>query len=113
MLLTMSEFKQCVKQDFGFDVSDENISDILNTIPNWNEPNINGGITNKIWAETGLYSRNPYMLKEIFKAINKYDNVLVTMGAGHYEEQRIVLEKAFGIPKYIHKFPKSKRIDME
>ena len=113
MPLTIEEFKKCVKNDFGFDVSDENISDILNMIPNWNEPNINGGITNKIWAETGLYSRNPYMLKEIFKAVNKHNNVLVTMGAGHYEEQRLVLEKAFGKPKYIHKFPKSKRIDME
>ncbi|MEE1029553.1 MAG: hypothetical protein UIC65_00850 [Alphaproteobacteria bacterium] len=60
-----------------------------------------------------MYSRNPYMLKEIFKAINKHDNVLVTMGAGHYEEQRLVLEKVFGIPKYIHKFITSKRIYME
>lgn len=113
MPLTMSEFKQCVKQDFGFDVSDENISDILNTIPNWNEPNINGGITNKIWAETGLYSRDPYMLKEIFNAVNKHDNVLVTTGAGHYEEMRLVLEKAFGVPKYTHEFPETKRLDME
>lgn len=113
MTFTTEEFKKCVKEDFGYIVSDENISDILENFENWNEPNINGYITNQIWADINFYSRNPYMLKEIFRAINQYNNVLVTMGAGHYEEQRLVLEKAFGAPKYIHKFPKTKSTEIK
>lgn len=112
MQLTIQEFKGCVEQDFGVVVSDKNVSDILAAIPNWREPNINGNITNKIWAEIGMISRNPYMLNNIFKVVNKYNTVLVTMGAGHYEVQRLVLEKAFGEPKYFYKFPKTKRFDM-
>ena len=112
MQLTIQEFKDCVEQDFGVIVSDENVSDILATIPNWRKPNINGHITNKTWDETGIVSRNPYMLDNIFKAVNKYNTVLVTMGAGHYEIQRLVLEKAFDEPKYIYKFPKTKPFDM-
>ncbi|MFQ6739826.1 MAG: hypothetical protein ACLRFJ_04140 [Alphaproteobacteria bacterium] len=113
MQLTIQEFKDCAQKDFGVIVSDKNISDILATIPNWRDPNINGHITNKIWAEMGMISRNPYMLDNIFKAVNKHNTVLVTMGAGHYEEQRLVLEKAFGEPKYVYKFPKTKRFDMQ
>jgi len=110
MTLTLLEFEQCCKDDFGCVVSDENVSDILDKLQNWAEPNIKGNITNKLWAEINVYSRTPYMLEKIFKAINKYNTVLVTMGAGHFEEQRLVLEKAFGQPFYIDKFPHSKQI---
>ena len=113
MQLTIQEFINCVKQDFGVIVSDENISDILATVKNWKEPNIHGHLTNKIWAEINIMSRNPYMLNNIFKAVNQHNTVLVTMGSGHYEEQRLALEKAFGEPKYIHNFPKTKRFDIE
>ena len=110
MTLTPLEFEQCCKDDFGCVVSDKNVSDILDKLQNWAEPNIKGNITNKLWAEINVYSRTPYMLEKIFKAINKYNTVLVTMGAGHLEEQRLVLEKAFGQPFYIDKFPHSKQI---
>ena len=110
--LTLREFKQCCEKDFGVVVSDENVSDVLNNFKNWNYPNMDGNVPNQIWAQIGLYSRNPNMINEIFKAINKHTNVLATMGAGHFEEQRLVLEKSFGEPEYIFKFPSSERIDI-
>jgi hypothetical protein len=112
MSLTADEFKKCCEMDFGCIVSDENLSDILNNFTNWDYPNLDGAMPNKIWAEIDLYSRDPYMINEIFKAINKYNTVLVTMGAGHYESQRLVFENAFGKPTYIHDFPPSERIDI-
>lgn len=112
MSITIEEFKDCVQKDFNIAVSDENISDILDNLGNWQRPNAKGNIVNKIQSEIDFYSRDPYMIENIFKAINEYNNVLVTMGSGHYETQRLVLEKVFGSPKYIYKFPRSERIDI-
>lgn len=112
MAMSINDFKECCEKYFGFVVSDNNISEILNNFTDWYEPKIEGHITNKIWAEIDLYSRDPYMINQIFKAINEHHTVLVTMGAGHYESQRLVFEKAFGKPKYIYSFPKSQRVDM-
>lgn len=109
--LTIKDFMQCCKDWLGVVVTDDNVSDVLESFENFDYPDMDRN-PNKIWAEIDLFSRDPNMIKEIFKAINKYNNVLVTMGTGHYESQRLVFEKAFGKPKYIYDFSKSQRIDM-
>lgn len=100
--LTPEQFKKSLEKNFVIDTSNGTISkipEIFNT-------------SNKTFAELYLRLRDPYMIKQIFKAVNKYKNVLVTMGAGHYECQRLVFENSFGKPKYIYTFPKSKRLDI-
>lgn len=49
------------------------------------------------------FGRNRFMLQNIAEALNRYDTVFVIFGAGHYEEQRLVLEDMMGKPEYITK----------
>ena len=109
--MNKQEFQKFFKKHFDFGVFDKNLSDILMENPDWNEPNISGNINNKAWSYINIYSRDIRMLKGIFNAINKYKCVLVTIGAGHFDNQRRVLEDAFGKPKFFYNFPRSIRQD--
>ena len=100
--LTIEQLKKSLEKNFAIDISDGTISKIPNIF----------NISNETYAKIYLQLRDPYMVKKIFKAVGKYENVLVTMGFGHYECQRLVFEKAFGFPKYLYNFPKSKRTDI-
>ena len=93
-----SEFKKYFLQNFGLEITDDNLSDMLAKHPNWNEPNKRGNLINKVQAEINLYSRDPYMIKCIFHAVNTHKCVLAAFGAGHFDDARRVLEHAFGTP---------------
>lgn len=97
-----SEFKKYFLQNFGMEITDDNISDILAKYPKWNEPNKKGNLINKLQADINLYSRDPYMIKCIFNAVNSHNCVLATFGAGHFDDARRVLENSFGTPKIIN-----------
>ena len=71
-----SEFKKYFLQNFGLEITDDNLSDMLAKHPNWNEPNKRGNLINKVQAEINLYSRDPYMIKCIFHAVNTHKCVL-------------------------------------
>lgn len=109
--MTASEFAEYCKQHLNVDITDENISNILSQHNSWNVPNKNGNAFNRALSYIGAYSRNPEMLKNIFNAVNKYQCVLVTFGAGHFDAQRRVLEQAFGVPQMIYDFPHTPRRD--
>ena len=94
-----SEFKKYFLQNFGLEITDDNLSDMLAKHPNWNEPNKRGNLINKVQADINLYSRDPYMIKCIFHAVNTHKCVLAAFGAGHFDDARRVLEHAFGTPK--------------
>ena len=96
------EFKKYFLQNFGLEITDDNISDMLIKHPNWNEPNKQGNLINKVHADINLYSRDPYMIKCIFHAVNTHKCVLAAFGAGHFDDARRVLEHAFGTPKITH-----------
>ena len=97
-----SEFKQYFFQNFDMEITDDNISDILAEHPNWNEPNKQGNLINKLQADINFHSRDPYMIKCIFNAVNTHNCVLATFGAGHFDDARRVLENSFGTPKIIN-----------
>ena len=80
-----SEFKKYFLQNFGMEITDDNISDILAKYPKWNEPNKRGSLINKLHADINLYSRDPHMIKCIFNAVNAHNCVLATFGAGHFD----------------------------
>lgn len=96
-----SEFKKYFLQNFDIEITDDNISDMLAEHPKWNEPNKQGNLINKLHADINLYSRDPYMIKCIFNAVNSHNCVLATFGAGHFDDARRVLEHSFGTPKII------------
>lgn len=96
-----SEFKKYFLQNFDIKITDDNISDMLAEHPKWNEPNKQGNLINKLHADINLYSRDPYMIKCIFNAVNSHNCVLATFGAGHFDDARRILEHSFGTPKII------------
>lgn len=102
--MNKTEFQKYFMKNFGFEVTDDNISDVLSEYPDWNEPNANGNLINTLWADINRFSRDPYMLNCIFDSVNKYNCVLATFGAGHFDDQRRVLEYAFGKPKFITEY---------
>jgi hypothetical protein len=47
------------------------------------------------------YERDIAVVSYVAELLNKYDNVMVVYGAGHYVQQELVLEKMLGSPKLI------------
>lgn len=99
--MNKEEFQKYFLEQFGFEITDGNISDIYTIHPEWHAPDKNGSLLNKIWADVGMISRDPYMIKCIFDAVNSHQCVLATFGAGHLNKQRRILEHAFGKPTFI------------
>ena len=109
--MNQAKFQAFFRKNFGFNVTDDNLSDLLKDNPEWNAPDKNGNIINKAWSYINMYSRDKKMVCEIFNAMNKYKCVMATIGAGHFDNQRRVLESSFGKPLLLYKFPKSSRRD--
>lgn len=84
---------------------DEKIStDILHKVLRAGPTGKDGGnIYNKMCAYLAKNGRDRFMLENIAIALNKYDTVFAIFGAGHYENQRLVLEDMMGKPEYITK----------
>jgi hypothetical protein len=100
-LMTQEEFQEYFLEQFGIEITDDNISDIYITHPEWHCPDNNGSLLNKMWSDIGMISRDPYMVKCIFDAVNSHDCVLATFGAGHLDKQIQILEQAFGKPTFV------------
>ncbi|MBQ3039722.1 MAG: hypothetical protein IJD41_04160, partial [Alphaproteobacteria bacterium] len=99
--MTREEFQEYFLEQFGIEITDDNISDIYITHPEWHCPDNNGSLLNKTWSDIGMISRDPYMVKCIFDAVNSHDCVLATFGAGHLNKQIRILEQAFGKPTFV------------
>ena len=52
-----------------------------------------------------MHGRDPFMLRNIAAALNRYDTVFAVFGEGHYRSQRLVLEDMLGKPEYIKTVP--------
>ena len=64
------------------------------------------GIYNFYANEIDRYGRDPFMVKNIASALNKYNTVFfATFGHGHYCSQRLILEDMLGQPEYIDEVP--------
>ena len=96
-----TEVQEYFLEQFGIEITDDNISDIYITHPEWHCPDNNGSLLNKMWSDIGMISRDPYMVKCIFDAVNSHDCVLATFGAGHLNKQIRILEQAFGKPTFV------------
>ncbi len=59
----------------------------------------NGYITNSISIDEDLHARDPFIIKNIAAALNKYDTVLAVFGEGHYQTQQNALKDMLGEPK--------------
>lgn len=99
--MTKEEFQEYFLEQFGFEITNDNISDIYEQHPEWYAPNKNGSLINKIWADINMYSRDPHMVKCIFEAVNSHKCVLATFGAGHFDDHRRILEHTFGKPTFV------------
>jgi hypothetical protein len=71
-------------------------------------PSVKKGEYNFFSHEINLYGRDPYMVKNIAAALNKYDVVLAVFGDGHYRSQRLILEDMMGKPEYIKDVPNTR-----
>ncbi|MDR1071886.1 MAG: hypothetical protein LBL21_04560 [Rickettsiales bacterium] len=82
--------------------------DYLYKILDAGEPSRKKGPYNLLDAELELHGRDPFMLKNIAAALNKFDTVFAIFGEGHYRSQRLVLEDMLGKPEYIKDFPNTR-----
>ncbi|MCL2737346.1 MAG: hypothetical protein FWE17_00590 [Alphaproteobacteria bacterium] len=71
-------------------------------------PSTNKGEDSLLLYELELYGRDPFMVKNIVAALNKYEVVLAVFGEGHYRAQRLVLEDIMGKPEYIKDVPNTR-----
>jgi hypothetical protein len=71
-------------------------------------PSTKKGEYNLFAHQIDLYGRDPFMIKNITAALNKYDVVLAVFGEGHYRSQRLVLEDMLGTPEYINSVPNTR-----
>lgn len=87
-------------------ITEKNLGEILHS-----EPNMSGNLYERMSAYLDMYGRDRFMLQNIAMALNEHDIVFVICGAGHYENQRLVLEDMLGMPKWITKDIKNMRGD--
>ena len=68
-------------------------------------PSVKKGELNLLSHKLNMYGRDPFMIKNITSALNKYDVVLAVFGEGHYRSHRLILEDMLGTPEYIETVP--------
>lgn len=93
------EFKDFFKKHFGTDFDKTNLNETFKE--DWFYPLSAGTVFNRFSEDEDFYARDPFMLKNIAAALNKYDVVYAAFGEGHYRSQRKVLEDMLGAPEYI------------
>jgi hypothetical protein len=92
------EFKELFKQYFGKDFDK---TSILNDLGEDIIAPSSKNIFTKVSQDVDYYARDPFMIKNITAALNKYDIVYAAFGEGHYRTHRKVLENMIGKPEYI------------
>jgi hypothetical protein len=68
-------------------------------------PSTKKGEYNLFAHELDMYGRDPFMIKNITAALNRYDVVLAAFGESHYRSHRLILEDMLGKPEYITAVP--------
>lgn len=76
-------------------------------------PRSKGKKLNVFYDDVNKFIRDPFMLKNIEKALNKYDTVFACFGEGHYRSQRLVLENSLGEPEYIFEAKGKENLDLK
>ena len=97
--MTAEEFKAFFKEHFNADFDNADLNEIFKE--GWNWPSSKGTVFNKLSEDEDLYARDPFMVKNIAAALNKYDTVYAAFGEGHYRSHRKILEDMLGKPEYI------------
>lgn len=111
-IMTADEFMAWFFENFNRSLNPDNISDVAEDA--WFRPSHSlETVFNRMHADLNLFVRDPFMLKNIFAAMNKYDTVFATFGEGHFRAQRCVLEHAFGAPEYISDVGASEKINLD
>jgi len=101
------EFNRWFKNNFydvDFDAQQRNGMFKETFSGNWDAPVSPGRpdtVFSKMNEDIDYLGRNPFMLKNIAAALNKYNVVYAAFGGGHYITHREVLEKMLGKPRYI------------
>lgn len=93
------ELKNWFEEHFAIDFDKANLNEVLKD--GWNYPLSTGTVFNKLSNDEDMLVRDPFMLRNITAALNKYDTVYAAFGEGHYRSHRKVLEKMLGKPEYI------------
>jgi len=83
---------------------DEDVIKALNSGGPFTTKNIYNFYANEIVR----YGRDPFMIKNIATALNKYNTVFASFGHGHYCCQRLILEDMLGEPEYIKEVPNTR-----
>ena len=97
--MTADEFKTWFKQYFNKDFDKADLNEIFKE--DWRWPISAGTIFNKLSEDEDFYARDPFMIKNITAALNKYNIVYAAFGEGHYRSHRKILEDMLGKPEYI------------
>lgn len=88
----------------GKDLKEDDLHKVLTS----GGPSRKKGPYNLMAADLNKYGRDPFMVKNIAAALDKYNVVLAMFGEGHYRSQRLILEDMLGQPEYITKVPNSR-----
>lgn len=102
--MNVEQFKDWFKKHLGTDFDKANLSEIFKK--DWRYPLSSGTVFNKFSEDEDILARDPFMLKNITAALNKYNTVYAAFGEGHYRSQRKVLEEMLGKPQYIWELEK-------
>lgn len=94
-----AEFKEWFMQIFKEDFDKADLRRTLGK--EWRYPLSTGTVLNKLSEDEDILARDPFMIKNITAALNKYDTVYAAFGEGHYRSHRKVLEDMLGKPEYI------------
>ena len=97
--MNTEEFKSWFKKEFDKDFDKVELNTVFKK--GWSAPKSTGTIFNKLSEDEDFYGRDPFMLKNIAAALNRYDIVYAAFGEGHYRSHRKVLEDMLGKPTYI------------
>ncbi|MDR1124426.1 MAG: hypothetical protein LBL61_07665 [Elusimicrobiota bacterium] len=97
--MTAEEFKIWFKERFNEDFDTADLNEIFKE--DWTWPLSTGTIFNKLSEDMDFYARDPFIVKNIAAALNKYKTVYAAFGEGHYRTHRKISEDMLGKPEYI------------
>ncbi|MGB2579931.1 hypothetical protein AAIR98_001850 [Elusimicrobium simillimum] len=99
-MFTVKDFENWFLENFDMEFAK---TDLVTFTANnkLNYPSSKGYITNRLSEDEDFHARDPFMLKNIAAALNRYDTVLAVFGEGHYVAQASVLQDMLGSPQYI------------
>lgn len=98
-LMTEDEAKEWFKKHYDIDFDTTSFSEFFSSR---DVTSPSGKSVFNLYSQAGdLYGRDPFMLKNIEAALNKYNIVYAAFGEGHYRAHKKVLDDMMGEPEII------------